>query len=155
MKKFFACLFLLNTFFCFAKPKLPSFVDPMECDGMALILSGSFEDYVENLKNWAEYYSIEYLVEDEKISFKDVWFYYDKQKFWFDGQLYYDDDLLKIEATNLRITNKKRALIADVGEYRDFHSGINFFLYIPVEEGKIRMKKNRKSFVWPPEILKG
>lgn len=147
MKKIFAFLFLLCSFFCFAKPKLPSFVDPMECDGMALILSGSFEDYVENLKNWAEYYSIEYFVEDEKISFKDVWFYYNKQKFWFDGQLYYDDDLLKIEATNLRITNKKRALIADVGEYRDFHSGINFFLYIPVEEGKIRMKKNRKSFL--------
>ena len=47
----------------------------------------------------------------------------------------------------MRITNKKRALVADVGEYRDFHSGINFFLYIPVEEGKIRIAKNRKTFL--------
>lgn len=147
MKKIFAILILLSTFFCFAKPKLLPFVDPMECDGMALFLGGSFEDYVENVKNWAEYYSVEYSVEDEKISFKDVWFYYNNSKFWFDGQLYYEDGELKIEATNLRITNKKRALVADVGEFRDFHSGINFFLYIPVEQGKIRMAKNRRSFL--------
>lgn len=147
MKKTISFLFLLNIFFCFAKPKLPSFVDPMECDAMALILDGPFEYYAENLKSWAEYYSVEYSVEEEKISFKDVWFYYNGQKFWFDGQLYYEEDLLKIEASNLKITGKKRALVADVGEYRDFHSGINFFLYIPVEQGKIRMKKNRKSFI--------
>ena len=39
---------------------------------MALILGGSFEYHAENLKNWAEYYSIEYSVEDEKISFKEI-----------------------------------------------------------------------------------
>lgn len=159
MKKF---LFVILTVVALASCKTtgyeeiyPDLVDKMETDAFRLLewTGSGYEDLRKSVLEWAAYYKIPLTKEDSEnyeLYFKDVYFWYDGKMFWADLTVsYYPEEKYNntiICWDKLSVTKKRRPLIADKYEFREFWYGKQMLEngIIPRERGQYRYPKNRK-----------